>query len=327
MIAAQSQKKALLSVVPIERCKMKLKKINVKKFFHVDAFGKNIFSDVEILFDPDVKMITPENFDQDHDEFYLGDDEIDRLSSNSVRRFVNVNLASILKGSYVMSGKEVEAIINFCKVNRSEFSDLIGLDRASVTRIVKEEQSLKKDVLLLIIERLKDEIESPGISRVLLDKIRNQREVAEIENLNLSVYEIAEYFVRFFEKKMDNITHLKLQKLLYYAQGIAFGRYNKRLFNEPFLAWKHGPVVKAIYDKYKILHENPLSTDMDVTISEIEKNDIAISVLKETISLYGIYSAWALRNKTHNEAPWAETEQSDVIDDEKIISYFRNALV
>jgi uncharacterized phage-associated protein len=306
---------------------MKLKKTIVKKFIHVDVFGKNIFSDVEILFDPEIKMITPENFDQGSDEFYLSDDEIDKLSGDSVRRYLNVNLSAILKGSYVVSGQEVDAIINFCKVNRSEFSDLIGLDRASVTRIIKEEQRLKKDVLLLIIERLKDEIESPGISRVLLDKIRNEREVGEIENLDLSVFVVAEYFVRFFEKKIDNITHLKLQKLLYYAQGIALGRHNRRLFNEPFLAWKHGPVVKAIYDKYKIVHESPLNTDKDVNISELEKSDIAISVLKETISLYGIYSAWALRNKTHNESPWTETEQSEIIEDDKIISYFRNALV
>lgn len=306
---------------------MKLKKIVVPKFTHEDAFGKNVFSDVEILFNPEVKEITPENFNQEKDEFYLGDDEIDKLAADSVRRYLNANLSAILKGDYVLVGQEVDAIINFCKVNRSEFSDLIGLDRASVTRIVKGEQGLKKDVLLLIIERLKDEIESPGVSRVLLDKIRNKREVGEIENLNLSVIAVAEYFVRFFEKKMDNITHLKLQKLLYYAQGIALGRYNRRLFNESFLAWKHGPVVRAIYDKYKIVHESPISADKDVDISPIEKNDIAVSVLKETISLYGIYSAWALRNKTHNEAPWAETEQSSVIEDEKLIKYFRNALI
>ena len=51
-------------------------------------------------------------------------------------------------------------------------------------------------------------------------------------------------------------------------------------------------------------------------------NDIALNVLKETISLYGIYSAWTLRNKTHNEAPWVETERSEVLEDKKRISYF-----
>lgn len=303
---------------------MKLKKIIVPKFIHEDAFGKNVFSDVEIMFNPEEREITPETFNQREDEFFLADDQIDQLASDSVRRYLNKNLPSIMKGEYVLSGKEIDAIIAFCKVNRSEFSDLIGLDRASVTRIVKGEQGLKKDVLLLIVERLKDEIESSGISRVVLDKIRNRRDISEIENLNLDVFSIAEYLIRFFERRMDNLTHLKLQKLLYYAQGIAYGRYNKRLFNEPFLAWQHGPVIRTVYDKYKIVHGYPISEDKDVDISSVVNNDVVISILKETISLYGIYSAWTLRNITHNESPWSETEQSEEIADEKIINYFRN---
>ena len=306
---------------------MKFKKIIVPKFIHEDAFGENVFSDVEILFNPEEREITPETFNQGEDEFFLADDQIDQLASDSVRRYLNYYLPSIVKGEYVLSGKEIDAIITFCKVNRSEFSDLIGLDRASVTRIIKGEQSLKKDVLLLIIERLKDEVESPGISRVVLDKIRNRRDVSEIENLNLDVFSIAEYLIRFFERRMDNLTHLKLQKLLYYAQGIAYGRYNIRLFNEPFLAWQHGPVIRTVYDKYKIVQGNPISEDKDIDISSVVNNDAVISILKETISLYGIYSAWTLRNKTHNESPWSETEQSEEIADEKIINYFRNAFV
>ncbi len=306
---------------------MKLKKLVVPKFLHQDVFGKQVFSDVEILFDPEKKVISPESFDQGKDEFYLSDDEIDKLSGDSVSRYLNSKLPSILQGDATLSGMEIDAIVTFLKVNRSEFSDLIGLDKASVTRIIKEEQAIKKDILMLIVARLKDEIESPGISRVLLNKIRDKKNENEIKNLNLDVFAIAEYLVRFFEKELDNITPLKLQKLLYYAQGIALGRYSKRLFNEQFLSWEHGPVVKSVYDKYKVIGSNPIQADQDLDISEVEKNDIAINVLKETISLYGIYSAWTLRNKTHNEAPWIETEQCDIIDDEKIINYFRNALV
>ena len=76
-------------------------------------------------------------------------------------------------------------------------------------------------------------------------------------------------------------------------------------------------VVKSVYDKYKVIGSNPIQADQDLDdFLKLKKNDIAINVLKETISLYGIYSAWTLRNKTHNEAPWIETEQCDIIDDE-----------
>jgi uncharacterized phage-associated protein len=306
---------------------MKLKKLIIPKFTYEDAFGKYVFSDVEVLYNSEKGELTPQTFDQFKDEFFLSDHQIYKLSTDSMRRFLNNHQGALLKNTYILSGNEVDGIINFCKVNRSEFSDLLGIDRASVTRIVKEEQSLKKDILLLILERVKDEIESPGISRILLDKIRNKKEIKEIENLNLNIFAVAEYLIRFFEKEMDNITPLKLQKLLYYAQGIGLGRYSRRLFNESFFAWEHGPVIQVIYDKYKVLGADPIKRDQQLDISEVDQNKIAVTILKETISLYGIYSAWTLRNKTHSESPWTETEPSKKIDEDKMIIFFRNTLV
>ena len=62
-------------------------------------------------------------------------------------------------------------------------------------------------------------------------------------------------------------------------------------------------------------------------MAEIVKDEVVLSILKETISFYGIYSAWALRNKTHSEAPWLETEQSKTIEEGKIIKFFQDSLV
>lgn len=49
----------------------------------------------------------------------------------------------------------------------------------------------------------------------------------------------------------DSISNLKLQKLLYYAQGSYLALTNEPLFNENILAWKHGPVVNEVYQVYK----------------------------------------------------------------------------
>lgn len=306
---------------------MKIKTIKIPVFKYRDPFGTHVFSDVEILFDPTENLITAENFNQSSHKFYLPDYEIDRLASDSMRRFLNKKLPGILNGKSSLSGKIIDAIITFLKVNRSEFSDLIGLDRASITRIINEEQPIKKDVLLLIIERLKDEVESPGLSRIILDKIRNKKLDSDFENLNLDVFVVAEYLIRFFESKEDCLTHLKLQKLLYYAQGIGLGRFNKKLFNNAFFAWDHGPVVQEIYNKYKNFGSAPLNKETSIDLRELESNESAVGILNETISLYGIYSAWTLRNKTHNESPWLDTPQSEIIGDDKFIKFFKNALV
>jgi uncharacterized phage-associated protein len=43
----------------------------------------------------------------------------------------------------------------------------------------------------------------------------------------------------------DVISNLKLQKLLYYAQGFYLAIYGKALFEEDIVAWEHGPVVRG----------------------------------------------------------------------------------
>jgi uncharacterized phage-associated protein len=47
------------------------------------------------------------------------------------------------------------------------------------------------------------------------------------------------------------MSNLKLQKLMYYAQGFSLVLFNKPLFPERIEAWIHGPVIPAVYHKYK----------------------------------------------------------------------------
>ncbi len=118
----------------------------------------------------------------------------------------------------------------------------------------------------------------------------------------------------------EYITNLKLQKLLYYAQGFYLARTNTPLFKEDFLAWEHGPVVRKIYDKYKSNGANGIKYDEDfkVTIDvETEK------ILEEVYEKYGQYTAWKLRNMTHEEKPWQETPRNEVIPKNKIEEYFK----
>lgn len=307
---------------------MKFKKMIVPKFMHKDAFGEFEFQGVKILVESSKANFKPESFNQDDHEYYLEDEVILSLANDSARRFLSSRSSEILSDKYVMSGDQVNLIKEIMQVNKSELADLLGVDKASITRIINNDQALKKDVTMLLLERLKDEVESPGISRRLLERIRKKDfNGGVIVSKNLDVFQVAEYLIRFFEERMDNLTHLKLQKLLYYAQGIGFGRFNCRLMTCSFLAWEHGPVVEEVYKKYKNHANNPLSGDENIKMAEIVKDEVVLNILKETISFYGIYSAWELRNKTHSEAPWLETERSKTIEEDKIINFFKKSLV
>ena len=44
---------------------------------------------------------------------------------------------------------------------------------------------------------------------------------------------------------------LKLQKLLYLAQGYSYAFYDRPLFKDDLEGWVHGPVVRNVYDIFK----------------------------------------------------------------------------
>ena len=54
------------------------------------------------------------------------------------------------------------------------------------------------------------------------------------------------------------ITPLKLQKLLYYIQGMALYIFDKPAFTDKIYAWAYGPVVDSVYQKYKSKGKTPI---------------------------------------------------------------------
>lgn len=137
--------------------------------------------------------------------------------------------------------------------------------------------------------------------------------------------DIAKWFLQHnaFEQKLssdvEGISNLKLQKLLYYAQGCYLGVYGSKLFEDDILAWQHGPVVSDVYHEFKKFHNNSITVD----VSEIVKvDDKAQKVLEWVYEEFGKYTAWALRNKTHEETPWRTTQPNGVISIDAIRNYF-----
>ena len=64
---------------------------------------------------------------------------------------------------------------------------------------------------------------------------------------NHTARQITEWFLAWGEHNDAPLSNLKLQKLLYYAQGHYLGDHAKPLFEDEIEAWVHGPVVRSIY--------------------------------------------------------------------------------
>lgn len=127
------------------------------------------------------------------------------------------------------------------------------------------------------------------------------------------------------EEGAEYISNLKLQKLLYYAQGVFLATTDKPIFDDNIVAWLHGPVVESVYHQYKIYGSQGIPFDEDFDFSKFtsEENEL----LTEVYNVFGQYSAWKLRNMTHQETPWKATKQNDIIDPQIIKEYFKKEYI
>lgn len=133
--------------------------------------------------------------------------------------------------------------------------------------------------------------------------------------------EVADYILSLSDPDIgDIISHLKLQKLLYYVQGFHLALFNDPLFEEEIKAWEYGPVVEDLYHVYKEHGSNPIPIPEDIeefTLSKEQKD-----LIKEVYQVYGQFSAWKLKEMTHDEAPWRNTASNEVISYESMKNFF-----
>ena len=65
----------------------------------------------------------------------------------------------------------------------------------------------------------------------------------------IDCFNVARYFiVRAYEDRIEaEMTNMKVQKLLYYAQSLHLALYDEPLFGEEIQAWRYGPVCPPAY--------------------------------------------------------------------------------
>jgi uncharacterized phage-associated protein len=139
----------------------------------------------------------------------------------------------------------------------------------------------------------------------------------------MTINEAADYFVFLSRQKPENpISPLKLQKLLYFAQGWSYYWDNTALFPEEFEAWTYGPVNVEIYHRFKQYVSSPIPDreGSKPKMKDAEKETIDAVWLK-----YGEYSSSRLVELTHRQTPWREAfETNSTISNESIERYFKD---
>jgi uncharacterized phage-associated protein len=114
--------------------------------------------------------------------------------------------------------------------------------------------------------------------------------------MTIPVQNIAKFIIQ----QASPISNLKLQKLLYYAQGWHLGIKGTPLFSEEIQAWVHGPVVPEVFQRYRDFKWKPIAAEHDCASLPEPTHRYVMSVLKA----YGHLRADQLERLSHLEDPW-----------------------
>ena len=111
------------------------------------------------------------------------------------------------------------------------------------------------------------------------------------------VVKVASYICDRYQKEFGRrIDEMKLHKLLYFTQRECIVQTGKPMFEEPFSAWKFGPVVVSIRQFYKsdALHELP----SDDSVEKLRP------VFDKVFEQYAPKSSLSLSSLSHREYSW-----------------------
>lgn len=133
-----------------------------------------------------------------------------------------------------------------------------------------------------------------------------------------------------YDDESAYIDNLKIQKLLYYAQGYALAKLGRPIFADEISAFKNGPVVRSVWSNLPAgKDEIKLEVDFDFDDFTLEESELLANVW----ATYGDYHGVVLVGKTHKpDTPWTKARNrsqgfgDDIIAKDDIEQYFMGSL-
>ena len=144
-----------------------------------------------------------------------------------------------------------------------------------------------------------------------------------------SANNVARYILGYYYfKKKSCCSNLKLQKILYFLQANHLVLTGKSLFEDKIEAENFGPVVRSVYDEYKIYGSGAIpfqffKNNDNWNYQIYEKDSRLMNPLLDKLEKY---SSTALLELIHNQTPWKKAYESyddHIIKKEDLIDFFK----
>jgi uncharacterized phage-associated protein len=124
-----------------------------------------------------------------------------------------------------------------------------------------------------------------------------------------SALDVARFFILLgaAEEEPELLSPMRLQKLLYYAQGWSLVERGAPMFSERIEAWAHGPVVPEVFRAFRDQGSRPIESSEG---SSDNLTDEQRQFIERVWEAYKPFSAISLSDMTHEEAPWKQARGS-----------------
>lgn len=236
----------------------------------------------------------------------------------------------------LVSIDDIEKLMKIYKIGKAPLSLALGFGEVTIPRYLEGQVPSKE-----YSDIVKATLTSPSYMKQKLMENRKKltdaaykKAMAAADSIE-SLFSVSEKMLRviaYLFEKLEEVTPLMLQKLLYFIQGIYSALYGKPIFTEDCRAWIHGPVYPEVYDLFRDFKYNPID---DARFALLEGTEDALTddekkVIDLVVNTFGMYGGKVLRKITHNEEPWLEARKgygdnipsSKLLPKERIMRYY-----
>ncbi|EDP6894160.1 DUF4065 domain-containing protein [Campylobacter lari] len=143
---------------------------------------------------------------------------------------------------------------------------------------------------------------------------------------------IANEFIRLAQKDNKTLTHMQLQKLIYFAHAVTLVIFKHPLVKNGFQAWPFGPVNLELYLELQGSGKNGIEKyiNLDQYHNDIKYDEKTMKIIDSIYKKLGDKDGWELSKMTHQKGhPWSSVYKkgkSNLIDDNAIMYFYSKDL-
>ncbi len=210
----------------------------------------------------------------------------------------------------IVSVDDIEKLMKIYKIGKAPLSLALGFGEVTITRYFSGQIPSKEysDIMRRALSSpafMKEKLHA-NKERIAPAAYNKAMEAAtQLETL-FSVSDKMLRVISYVFERLEEVTPLMLQKLLYFIQGESYALNGKPMFYENCQAWVHGPVYPEVYDMFRDFKFNPIE-DARFAIFEGAEDELTEEerkVIDFVVNTFGEYGGKVLERITHEETPW-----------------------